>query len=67
MQWLPYNKGLGYGTMNKAPYWTGYDKYTPQQSQPYWAPTQGGGWAKQYPPGQAGIPYAWYPQYGVVQ
>ncbi len=34
---------------------------------PYWRPTPGGGYAKQYPPGQAGIPYAWYPGYGLVQ
>lgn len=34
---------------------------------PTWVPTAGGGFAKQYPPGQMGIPYAWHPGYGLVQ
>lgn len=34
---------------------------------PYWVPTAGGGFAKQYPPGQAGIPYAYYPGQGLIQ
>lgn len=37
------------------------------QAGPWWQPTPGGGFAKQYPQGQAGIPYAWSPQYGLVQ
>ncbi len=34
---------------------------------PGWAPVPGGGFAKQYPPGMAGIPYGYYPGYGQVQ
>jgi len=34
---------------------------------PVWQPVPGGGKAKRYPPGQAGIPYAWHPGYGIVQ
>jgi len=34
---------------------------------PSWASTPGGGFAKQYPPGMAGIPYGYYPGYGLVQ
>jgi hypothetical protein len=32
----------------------------------FWGKTPGGGFAKQYPPGYAGIPYGFYPGYGKV-
>jgi len=31
-----------------------------------WVPTGGGGFAKQYPPGMVGIPYAWQPGIGWI-
>ncbi|HYG57946.1 MAG TPA: hypothetical protein VD902_07765 [Symbiobacteriaceae bacterium] len=52
----------GTGLWTKGP-WSGL----PGWGGAWWAPTPGGGFAKQYPPGQVGIPYAWYPGYGLVQ
>lgn len=54
----PYGKGM---------YGKGKGKGQGKGKTPYWAPTAGGGKAKQYPPGTAGIPYAVYPGYGLVQ
>ncbi|HWI64990.1 MAG TPA: hypothetical protein VNT75_24450 [Symbiobacteriaceae bacterium] len=67
-QWNPYGFGKNQTwnqIWNKA--WSGFGGQNPWLKQPTWTPTPGGGWAKQYPPGQVGIPYAWYPEYGLVQ
>jgi len=65
MQWqrTPYGFGKNQPWMGC----NGFGFQSPWYSQPTWVPTQGGGWAKQYPPGQVGIPYAWHPEYGLVQ
>ncbi len=66
----PFGKGGAYGKggypYGKGGYPFGKGKY-PTYRRPYWRPTPGGGLAKQYPPGMVGIPYAYYPGYGLVQ
>ncbi|MFZ5814650.1 MAG: hypothetical protein ACOY93_05050 [Bacillota bacterium] len=66
--WAGYGKP-GWGKYGK-PGWGKFGKPGPGRfgkQKPYWEPTAGGGFAKQYPPGMAGIPYAWHPGYGLVQ
>lgn len=59
---MPFDKGgmsFGKGGMPFGKGWFG--------KAPGWGPVPGGGFAKQYPPGMAGIPYGFYPGYGLVQ
>ncbi len=59
---MPFDKGgmpFGKGGMPLGKGWFG--------KAPGWGPVPGGGFAKQYPPGMAGIPYGFYPGYGLVQ
>jgi len=61
-------KGLGKGAFGKQVPGKGLGAFPGKGTKkPVWQPTPGGGLAKQYPPGKAGIPYAWYPGYGIVQ
>ena len=56
---MPFGKPFGKGD-------TTYDKGGFGKP-PVWGMTPGGGFAKQYPPGMMGIPYGYYPGYGLVQ
>lgn len=49
-----------------APWADGFGSWPWATGVPYWSFTPGGGFAKQYPPGLVGIPYAYYPGYGLV-
>lgn len=72
-QGSPWGKGFPWGI--EHPWGKGHrwgkgfpwGKGSPWGQGGFWMPTQGGGFAKQYPPGQVGIPYGYYPGYGKVQ